>query len=182
MNFGYLDLIITISTTVVSVGITFYLKDFLQKRLEYKKLRSKLEAIAGKNATIVYTGVGANIGGNLYKIIDIDQNGVTLENRVQTIFLPPAKLLLSEMILPADNYKELKEDYEKKELERVSEAMFQPMFDKMKESFEHDLKADEGELSSTVEIKVIKTLKEQGIITQVSTAELKRLEQIASKA
>lgn len=168
-------------TTVVSVAITFYLKDFLQKKSEYKKLKVKLETVAGKNAYIVYTGAGSSVGSNLYKITDIDEGGVTLKNSLQTIFIPPQLLLHSAMIVPHDDYEELKKAHQAQEIERVAESMFQPLFDKMKEEIEADLSEGDGELSSRIEVRVVQILEAKGVLSQVSSAELNRLQQIAEK-
>ena len=182
MEFDYAKMLFVIFATVVSVAITFYLKDFLQNKSEYKKLKKKLEAVAGRNAYIVYTGAGSGVGSNLYKITDIDEGGVTLKNSVQTIFIPPQLLLYSAMIVPEENYEELKKEYQAKEIEVVSEAMFQPLFDKMRESLESDIADDDGELSSRIEVRVIQILEAKGVLSQVSTAELNRLKHIAEKS
>lgn len=176
-----MKILFVIITTVVSVAITFYMKDFLQKKSEYKKLKKKLEAVAGRNAYIVYTGTGSGVGSNLYKITDIDEGGVTLKNSLQTIFIPPKLLLNSAMIVPEDNYEELKKEYQAKEIEVVAEAMFQPLLEKMMESIETEITQDNGELSSRIEIRVIQILEAKGVISQVSTAELNRLQHIAGK-
>jgi hypothetical protein len=182
LEFDYAKMLFFIFATVVSVAITFYLKDFLQNKSEYKKLKKKLEAVAGRNAYIVYTGAGSGVGSNLYKITDIDEGGVTLKNSVQTIFIPPQLLLYSAMIVPEENYEELKKEYQAKEIEVVSEAMFQPLFDKMRESLESDIADDDGELSSRIEVRVIQILEAKGVLSQVSTAELNRLKHIAEKS
>jgi hypothetical protein len=169
-------------TTVTSVAVTFYLKDFLQKKNEYKKLKRKLEAVAGRNAYIVYTGAGSNAGSNLYKITDIDEGGITLRNSLQTIFIPPQLLLNSAMIVPEENYEELKKDHQAKEIETVSQLMFEPLFNKMIEGIETDLNDSDGELSSSIEIRVTQILESKGVLSQVSTAELNRLQHLAEKA
>lgn len=182
MEFEYAKVFFVIATTVVSVAITFYMKDFLQKKSEYKKLKKKLEAVAGRNAYIVYTGAGSGVGSNLYKITDIDEGGVTLKNSLQTIFIPPQLLLHSAMIVPEDNYEELKKEHQAKEIEMAAEAMFQPLLEKMMESIETEITEDDGELSSRIEVRVIQILEAKGILSQVSTAELNRLQHIAEKA
>ena len=182
MDLDYAKILFVVLTTVLSVAVTFYLKDFLQKKSEYKKLKGKLEAVAGRNAYIVYTGAGSGVGSNLYKITDIDEGGVTLKNSIQTIFIPPKLLLHSAMIVPEENYDELKKEYQTKELETVSEAMFQPLFEKMRESIESDINDDAGELSSRIEVRVIQILESKGVLSQVSTAELNRLQHIAEKS
>ena len=118
-----MEVTINISTLIVglialigTIVITFYVKDFLQRKQEYKRLREKLEKIAGRNATILFCPSGGGIGGGLqeFKIIDIDGSGITLKNELHTIFIPPNKLLQTEMILPVDNYEKLKHEKLKK--------------------------------------------------------------------
>ena len=181
MEFDYAKILFMVVTTVITVAITFYLKDYLQKKNEYKKLKDKLEAVAGRNAYIVYTGAGSSVGSNLYKITDIDEGGITLKNSLQTIFIPPKLLLNSAMIVPEENYEALKKEYQAKEIEAVAKSMFQPMFDKMIEGIETDLNDNEGELSSRIEVRVTQILESKGVISQVSTAELNRLQHIAKK-
>ncbi|EID0034571.1 hypothetical protein LA064_004749 [Vibrio alginolyticus] len=118
----------------------------------------------------------------MYKITDIDEGGVTLKNSIQTIFIPPQLLLNSAMIVPEDNYETLKKEYQAKEIETVAEAMFQPLFERMIDSIEEDLNQDDGELSSRIEIRIIQILEAKGVLSQVSTAELNRLQHIAQKA
>ena len=60
--------------------------------------------------------------------------------------------------------------------------MFQPLFDKMRESLESDIADDDGELSSRIEVRVIQILEAKGVLSQVSTAELNRLKHIAEKS
>jgi len=127
----------------------------------------------------VYTGAGSSVGSTLYKITDIDEGGVTLKNSLQTIFIPPQLLLHSAMIVPEDNYEELKKEYQAKEIELVAESMFQPLFDKMIENLETDLNDNDGELSSRIEVRVTQILESKGVLSQVATAELNRLQYIA---
>lgn len=182
MGHEYIKLIVFIVTTVTSVAITFYLKDFLQKKSEYRKLKRKLEIVAGRNAYIVYTGAGSGAGSSLYKITDIDEGGVTIKNSLQTIFIPPQLLLHSAMIVPEENYEEIKKEYQAKEIEMVAEAMFQPLMDKMVTSLEGDLVEKESSLGASIEIRVIQILEDKGVLSQVSTAELHRLQQLAEKS
>lgn len=182
MELDYTKILFMVVTTVVTVATTFYLKDYLQKKNEYKKLKNKLEAVAGRNAYIVYTGAGSSAGSNLYKITDIDEGGITLKNSLQTIFIPPKLLLNSAMIVPQENYETLKKEYQAREVEVLAQSMFQPLFDKMIESFETDLNDNEGELSSRIEVRVTQILESKGVISQVSTAELNRLQHLAEKA
>ena len=57
-------LIIGLITLVGTIVITFYIKDYLQKKREFAQLREKLENIAGKNAKILFES-GSGIGGGL---------------------------------------------------------------------------------------------------------------------
>ncbi len=181
MEFTFIKILLVIVTTVISVAVTFYLKDYLQGKKEFKKLKNKLETVAGRNAYIVYTGAGSGVGSNLYKIVGIDEGGVTLKNSIQTIFIPPKLLLNSAMIVPDENYEKLKDDYRAKEIESVVEAIYQPLMAKMFEGIESDLKDDDGELSSKIELRVVQVLEAKGVLSQVSTAELNRLQHLAEK-
>jgi hypothetical protein len=138
--------------------------------------------VAGRNAYIVYTGAGSGVGSNLYKITDIDEGGITLKNSLQTIFIPPLLLLNSPMVVPDENYETLKKEHQAREVEAVAQSMFQPLLDKMIEGIETDLSDDEGELSSRIEVRVTQILESKGVLSQVSTAELNRLKQLAKKA
>ena len=182
MELDYLKLLFVIVSTVISVAVTFYLKEYLQSKKEYKSLKKKLESVAGRNAYIVYTGEGSGVGGNLYKITDIDQGGITLKNSIQTIFLPPKLLLNSPMIVPEDDYERLKKEYQAREIQNVVESMFEPMFTRMIQEIESDLNSDDGELSSQIELRVIQVLETKGVLSQISTSELNRLQHIAEKA
>ena len=93
MSYSALEILATIATIVVTVAVTFYIKDYLQKRTEYAKLRKKLQKIAGKEAEILYAV--SEFGSNAfqtYTITEIDEHGVTIQNALQTIFIPAAKL------------------------------------------------------------------------------------------
>jgi len=65
------EIAITIAVGAISVAISFFLKDFLRQKLEYQKLRAKLEKIAGKNASVIY---GRD---EVFKMIDIDESAKT---------------------------------------------------------------------------------------------------------
>jgi len=181
LEFDYIKILFTVVTTVISVALTFYLKEFLQKKNEYKSLKKKLESVAGKKAYIVYAGEGSTTGSKVYQISDIDEDGIVLKNSLQKIYIPPKLLLNSAMIVPNENYEALIKEIKTKDIEAASEAMFQPLLDKIVESIESSLKDDNGELSSRLEIRVNQILEEKGIVSQIATAELNRLQHIESK-
>lgn len=63
MEVNIYTIIISITIAVLTFAVTFYIKDYLQKRSDYNKLRKKLEKFAGKGANVLYsTGSGTGIG------------------------------------------------------------------------------------------------------------------------
>ncbi len=163
MAIEFNEILIPVITSAVTVVIIFYIQSFLSDRSEYGKLRKKLENVAGKNATIVYAGAG-DIGGTLYKIIEIGKEGITIENPVHKIFLPVSQVLLLPMVLPVDDYKSIKDAYEKAQLEKVSGAMFEPLFEKIEESIEQNVAQPGSEIGASIEVKVINILEEKGLL------------------
>ena len=110
------EVAITIIVGAISVAISFYIKDFLMQKAQYRKLRKKLEKVAGRNANVLY---GEN---EMFKIKDFDEDGVTLENDLKTIFIPIGMLLQNETILPSTNYsKIMKEKKEEESQEKIME-------------------------------------------------------------
>jgi len=173
MQIDLIPILIFLITTAASVAVTFYIKDYIQSKSEYSKLRSKLEKVAGKNATVIYGGEGFGPGTTqLYKIIDIDSHGITLQNELVTIFVPAKKLLQSEMIVPCDNYEKKKLEKTKRDMEEYMDSLIPSIFDKlfpalekaMKENFLEDIKSEEGEVSAIIGIKIQKILSEEGYV------------------
>ena len=163
MQIDLAPVLIFLVTTIVSVAITFYAKDYFQKKLEYSKLRKKLEKIAGKHATILYQG-------QLSKIIEIDEHGITVQNELHTIFVPARKLLESEMILPCENYEKAKISKLRKDMEEHMDALMPAMFDRMfpammkaiQENFIEDMFEERSEVSAVIGVKIQKVLQEEG--------------------
>ena len=169
MQVNIYTLIISVVTFVISAAVTFYIKDYLQKRSEYGKLRKKLEKIAGKHASVLYSpgpGASIGIGPQIFKIIDIDQHGITLQNELQTIFIPPAKVIQSEMILPCDDFENAKLSKMKKDFEDIAEAMFPAMFEKMfpamMDAIKNQVVEEEGEIGFAIGVKIQKILQDEG--------------------
>ena len=169
MEITFFSLLLPIISAAVIVALTFYLKEYLQKRAELSKLRKKLEDIAGKNSTIVYSpgpGVAPGIGAQLFKIIDTDQHGVTLKNELQEIFVPAAKLIQSDIILPCDEYDKARIAKVKKDMEEFADAIVPAMFKKMipaiKEVVAEEFLDEGGEFGAIIGIKIEKALQDSG--------------------
>lgn len=154
---------VTVATAAVTVVIAFYVKDFLSDRAAYSKLRKKLENVAGKHATIVYAGAG-DMGGILYKIMDISKEGIVIENTVHKIFLPVAQVLRLPIILPVEDYKTIREKYEKESIEKVTSTLFEPILSKLEESLEQNITQPDSDISASIEGKVINILEERGML------------------
>lgn len=163
MTIDLSNISVAVITSIITVLAAFYLRNHLQEQLDYRKLKNKLESIAGKNAKIVYTGAGST-GGILYKIVEVSKYGLTIKNIAHEVFIPITKVLKMDFILPAENYEELKDESEKKDIEKFSSAMFEPLFEKMAESIEGELTKNNGELSNSLEARVIYILEEKGIL------------------
>lgn len=165
-----MNILITITVSILTVIFTYFISNFLRERSEYAKLRQKLETIAGKNSKIVYEG--SSVGEKLYKISDFGKHGITIKNSMQQIFIPASKVLQMEFVLPVEDYNDRKDAYEKEQLEKVSKAMFDPMLNQLKESLEKDLEAPDGELKSSIKSQVIIILKEEGILIPNSSGKV----------
>ncbi len=122
------EIVITIVVGVMTAAITFYLKDFLLKKQEYSKLRQKLEKIAGKNATVIY-GDEKSFNGKdeIYKIVEIGESGVILENELKTIFIPTAMLLSTQMVLPSSKYSTIMREREIEQEKRMAKLFMEEM-------------------------------------------------------
>lgn len=165
MTIEVTDVVVPVIASIITVILAFFVQGFLSDRSSYQKLRAKLDSIAGKNATIVYTGAG-NVGGTLYKIVEIGKEGIFIENPVHRIFLPISQVLQLPIILPVDDYKSLKEAHEKEEIERASNALFEPLFEKIEASIESNVAQPNSEISNSIEAKVIQILDEKGLLLE----------------
>jgi hypothetical protein len=161
----------TIVVGAISVGVSFYVKDYLQKRSDYFNMKKKLDRIAGKNATVIYetssgTGGMPGFAQQLYKIVEIDEQGVTLKNELQTVFVPTAKLLRSDMILPADDYETAKLAKMAKDtkdmMHAMVPAMVNEMFPELIVMFKEQMSDDKSEVSGVIAVKMQKVLEDEG--------------------
>jgi hypothetical protein len=168
MTLDWLSTIISIAVGGISVAIAFYIKEFLQKRSDFNKFRKKIERIAGKNATILYSGTG--IGQQMFKIIDIDEHGLVLKDELQTIYVPVSKLINSDVILPVDNYDTAQLEKLKRDMQRFSKALMPAMFEEMfpamidgfKKLFQDELLDDKSDFSMIIGMKITNLLSEEG--------------------
>ena len=169
MEIDLLRTILFLVTTITAVAVSFYVKDFLQTRNEYKKLRKKLEKVAGKKAEILYSGPGVG-AGQTFTISEIDNHGITIENELQAIFVPAKKLLQSEMVVPCKSYEDKKLEKMKRDTEQFMDTMLPAMFDRifpamvsaMEEHFQEELMNDRGGVSAIIGVKIQKVLSEEG--------------------
>lgn len=170
MEISFVQILVTIVVGAISVALTFYIKEYLQKRREYKVFKDKINSIAGKNSTVLYCPEGGK-SADLFKIIDIGSRGITFQNELQTIYVPVSKIIKSEMILPCDNYNKARIEKLKREIEEnfdilfpaLFEKIFPPMIDGFKKYFiEEMMEEDETEISGAILFKFQKFLKDEG--------------------
>jgi hypothetical protein len=147
---------IGVTTTVIATGITFYIKDYLKERAKFKKFKEKFEQIAGKNASVIIPNVGQ------VKIVEINKQGVVVENQLCKTFIPIDKVFNTEISLPVENYEKKSKELMVKSLRENLELIFPPLMDKMKEVIVQEFLDDESKISGVVAFQVKSQLKEQG--------------------
>src|SRR5688572_3371258 len=131
MNINYQEIIVSIIVGVVSVTLAFYIKDFLIQKNEFRRLRQKLEKVAGKNARVIYND-------EIYKVTYVDESGIILNGELNTVFIPTSKLLQTETILPSDRFdeeKKAKQRREEEEKESYYLKSFECYIEKMSTNF-----------------------------------------------
>ena len=103
----------------------------------------------------------------LYKIIEIDKHVITLENDIQTIFIPATNILKSDLILPSNNYDKARIALLKKNTDEILDAMVEPMIDRMvpamKKVIFNELVDDKSDVSILVGMKFTSMLEESGL-------------------
>ena len=117
---SFLEIIISIIVVIITTAITFFLKDQLQRYLDYKKLKAKLANVAGVAAYVIY-------GGNRYRIGAIDRHGILLESDAENIFIPINRALENTVTIPSDDYDQIKRKVEEDEHEKVKARMLDAM-------------------------------------------------------
>lgn len=169
MEISWLSLLISILIAAITFTVTFYLKEYFQKKLNYKKFKNKLDDIAGKRAVVLYLIDGMN-QPELFEIIDIDKSGVILKNDLHTVYVPVSHIINREIILPCNEYQKAKLEKTKSEMQMMFkeimpvafDEMFPPMMKAIKENFIDEILEEEGEVSAVVGIKIQKVLSEEG--------------------
>jgi hypothetical protein len=91
------QLLISIASLVGTTAMTSYLTDHIQRQLDYRKLKSKLDNFAGLQAVVLF-------GDTKYRIQSIDRHGIVMQNELQTIFVPIKRALDNVIALPSDSY------------------------------------------------------------------------------
>lgn len=80
------------------------------------------------------------------------------------MFIPVARLLQSEMILPSDNYRDARIQQLRKDAEDQIDAILPPLFERMlpamKEALVNEVVEEGGELSAVIGLKIARTLQE----------------------
>ena len=152
-----LGVVVGVSTSIITAGVTFYLKDYLKERAKFNKFKKKLEQIAGKEARVIIPNIG------IVKIIDINQQGITVKHELCKTFIPMEKVLLTDISLPVENYEVMRKEFMRKNVEESLDIVFPPLMNKLKEVFVREFLKTDSELSAVIAIKVRGELKEEGI-------------------
>jgi len=166
LNESIISVIVLVSATTIS----FFLKEQFQKFLDYRKLKRKLNRIAPlqtSRALVLYEK-------EIYRLTDIDSQGIILEGDTQTIFIPIKKALDNILFLPVKEYEKAKEKKEKEELEKMKKAMREmgdlmieemmpKLYEKMKGLIVEDVLMEEGDISIAMGMKITTFLKNEGI-------------------
>jgi hypothetical protein len=122
---------IGVVTTVISTGVTFYIKDYLKERAKYQKFKAKFEQIAGKNAQVMIPQFGQ------VKILEINKQGIVVESQLCKTFIPIDKVFQTEISLPIENYDKLAKELAIKNVRESIDVVFPPLMDKLKERYQN---------------------------------------------
>ena len=169
MELNLTSLLLSLVLAAISVAISFYLKEYFQKKTNYKKFKEKLNAIAGKRSQILYALEGKS-APELFEIIEIDKTGVTLKNDLHTVYVPVSHIVNKEIILPCKDYDNVKLEKAKIEIQKVSKELMPAMFNELfpaimnatKEHLLEEMLEEEGEVSAVIGVKIQKVLSEEG--------------------
>jgi preprotein translocase subunit YajC len=174
--------IITIIAGAISVAVTFYIKDVLKRRSQYKNMKNYLDKMAGKNAHVIYNG-------QISKIEEISSDGIVMNDGVQRVFIPVQSALSTVIVLPVDEhtYESAVIDRQMKVTRRVMDTMVDEMIPKMfnkmipliMETVKEQIEDDDGEFSFMFAGKFKKFLKDEGL--EVRPLDKKRMVDKASE-
>src|SRR6266566_4793390 len=108
---GEAELIIAVVSIVLGTPLSFYIKDYLVDRANYKKFKETLERTAGLNAEILYSpftgAAGMTTAPRLFKVSEITKQGLVLKDDMNTIFVPKEKILMTDIVLSGNEWKKL---------------------------------------------------------------------------
>ena len=168
-----MDVSIDLTTVAISViassfgvAIAFYIKDYLERRGAYKRLKARLEKAAGKNAMVIYENPQSTVGvpkAMLYKIESFDEEGVTLKNKFHTVFIPIDAVLNQDIIIPCDNYEDVIHTHEQEEVGRFLNTFMPQVFHAVTDTLKKEFISEGTELNAVVGVKVVNALREAGI-------------------
>ena len=147
---------IGVVTTVISTGVTFYVKDYLNERAKYQKFKAKFEQIAGKNAQVMIPQIGQ------VKIVDINEQGIVVESQLCKTFIPIDKVFQTEISLPFENYDKLAKELAVKNAREALDLMFPLLMNKLKELLVGEFLDTESKLSAVVAFQIKTQLKKEG--------------------
>lgn len=147
---------IGVATTVISTGITFYVKDYLKERAKYRKFKAKFEQIAGKNAQVMIPQIGQ------VKIVDINKEGIVVESQLCKTFIPIDKVFQTEISLPFENYDKLAKELAVKNMREGLDVMFPVLMDKLKEMLVGEFLDTDSKLNAVVAFQIKTQLKQEG--------------------
>lgn len=151
---------IGVSSTVIATGITFYIKDYLKERAKFRKFKEKFEQIAGKNAQVMIPYVGQ------VKIVEINKQGIIVENQLCKTFIPIDRVFQTEISLPVENYEKLSKELIVKNTKENFDLIFPLVMDAIKEMVVKEFLNDDSKISGVVAFQVKTQLKEQGYIVR----------------
>lgn len=170
LNVDLTTVVLSVVASSFGVAIAFYVKDFLEQRGAYRRLRARLEHIAGKNATVVYESPQSTQiapKATLYRIQEFNADGVVLKNDLHTIFVPIQAVLDEDLILPCENYEEEIHKREREEMTRFMEILLPEIMKKIIQTMKNELTKELGsqgtELNAVIGVQIAKVLKENGL-------------------
>jgi len=160
-----IGVVIGVTTTIITTGITFYLKDYLHERAKFKEFKEKLEGIAGKNAQVMIPSVGQ------VKILDINKQGIVVESQLCKTFIPIDRVFQTEISLPVENFDKIAKELMVKNTKETFDLIFPLLIDQLKELFVKEFLDSGSQLNAVVAFQVKTNLKQQGYALSDKSAE-----------
>lgn len=148
-------IVLFLITLVITITVSFFLKDLLQNYLNYKKIRDKLSDVVGKGGSVIFNNI-------MYKVEQIDTKGILLKNNYETVFIPSTIWLETPIYLPEPDYKRIKMEETKKEVTEYMDALFPGMIKQIKKIVIDELIEEGGEVDAIIGVKMRGALEEGG--------------------